>query len=232
MPIHVFATLVLARAPSTSVANTWMGAAVGGLLGCDWSDCTGPSASVWLTRRVCAGRVNGSTPLFVPSAKTPLPLASDRVYSWAVRVWDEGLAPSDFSKAAKFSTGLLDQSDWGEAKWIIGGNKLGEARMLRKVSDSGHSARTRSSPAPSLLALRTACYALLATHCCAALSSRKEFNVSSAELGRVSLYVSACQYVILYLDGARIGDHELDVVWTKFAENRSYVTYLSLSAFL
>ena len=41
----------------------------------------------------------------------------------------------------------------------------------------------------------------------------------------MSVFVSACQYYILYLDGSRVGDHELDVVWTKFGENRSYASY-------
>lgn len=132
-----------------------------------------------------SGQVEDSTPLLVPNAS--LPLASDRAYSWSVRIWDAGLRPSDFSTPANFTTGLLAQSDWGDAKWIIGGQK-GEARMLRK-----------------------------------------EFTVDSAltteKVGRVSIFVSACQYVLLYLDGSRVGNHELDVVWTKFAENRSYVTY-------
>ena len=130
-----------------------------------------------------SGRIPGATPMYVPNAS--LPLASDRAYSWAVRVWDEGLSPSDFSTPANFSTGLLAPSDWGSAKWIIGSG--GEARMIRK-----------------------------------------EFVVGTEladKIGRVSLFASACQYLLLYLDGERIGDHELDVVWTKFAENRSYVSY-------
>ena len=132
-----------------------------------------------------SGQVEGSTPLLVPNAS--LPLASDRAYSWSVRVWDKSMSPSDFSAPANFTTGLLAQSDWGDAKWIIGGDK-GEAKMMRK-----------------------------------------EFTVdqdlTADKVGRVSLFVSACQYVLLYLDGVRVSDHELDVVWTKFAENRSYVTY-------
>jgi hypothetical protein len=45
---------------------------------------------------------------------------------------------------------------------------------------------------------------------------------SAADVGRVSIYVSACQYYELFLDGSRVGDHELDVVWTRFDRNRSY----------
>ena len=54
---------------------------------------------------------------------------------------------------------------------------------------------------------------------------RTEFEVPPTPLGveRVSLFVSACQYYRLYLDGQRVGDgdgdgvgaRELDVAWTK-----------------
>ena len=38
---------------------------------------------------------------------------------------------------------------------------------------------------------------------------------ASLSVGRVSAFVSACQYYLLFLDGKRVGDHELDVAWTK-----------------
>jgi hypothetical protein len=48
---------------------------------------------------------------------------------------------------------------------------------------------------------------------------------TAAVNGRVSIFVSACQYYELFFDGARVGDHELDVVWTRFDRNRSYGAY-------
>ena len=53
---------------------------------------------------------------------------------------------------------------------------------------------------------------------------RKDFVVGAAP-ARASLFVSACQYYLLYLDGARVGARELDVVWTRFAVTRSYAAY-------
>jgi hypothetical protein len=44
---------------------------------------------------------------------------------------------------------------------------------------------------------------------------RKDFSVVSAP-SRISVFVSACQYYLLYLDGQRIGTNELDVAWTRF----------------
>jgi alpha-L-rhamnosidase len=37
---------------------------------------------------------------------------------WRVRVWDAHGQPSDWSETSTWSMGLLDQADWGEARWI------------------------------------------------------------------------------------------------------------------
>jgi alpha-L-rhamnosidase len=37
---------------------------------------------------------------------------------WRVRVWDALDQPSAWSETSSWSAGLLDQSDWGEARWI------------------------------------------------------------------------------------------------------------------
>lgn len=44
-------------------------------------------------------------------------LASEMLCWWKVKVWDQNGNPSDWSKPAKWSMGLLDPSDW-KAKWI------------------------------------------------------------------------------------------------------------------
>lgn len=67
-------------------------------------------AEVW-----SSGQVNSSQPFYVPG--TDLPLLSDRPYRWTVATL--GAAGwSATSDPANFTTGLLHQSDWGEAKWI------------------------------------------------------------------------------------------------------------------
>ena len=64
------------------------------------------------------------------------PLTSRTDYYWSVRVWDETDTPSDWTKVARFGTGILDQSEW-TAKWIggqknTGGRSVIPAPMLRK----------------------------------------------------------------------------------------------------
>lgn len=45
------------------------------------------------------------------------PLQSDHIYFWKVRVWDRNDVPSDWSRSAKWSMGLLRSQDW-QAAWI------------------------------------------------------------------------------------------------------------------
>jgi alpha-L-rhamnosidase len=45
-------------------------------------------------------------------------LESRDTVAWGLRVWDADQRPSAWSDAATFWMGLLEQSDWGDARWI------------------------------------------------------------------------------------------------------------------
>ena len=45
-------------------------------------------------------------------------LLSRQPVVWRVRVWDANLRPSDWSAPSSWEMGLLQQSDWGAARWI------------------------------------------------------------------------------------------------------------------
>jgi len=68
-----------------------------------------------------SGRVEGSQSTHVVYGGKPL--ESGRTYYWKVRWWDSHGAASPYSRAAHFSMGLLNPSDW-KGKWIGGGNQL------------------------------------------------------------------------------------------------------------
>jgi alpha-L-rhamnosidase len=59
------------------------------------------------------------------------PLTSDTDYFWRVRYWDAQGSESPWSAGARFSTGLLQPTDW-QAKWISGGTLLRHAFELQK----------------------------------------------------------------------------------------------------
>ena len=53
---------------------------------------------------------------------------------------------------------------------------------------------------------------------------RKNFSVSS-KIKRARLYISGLGYYLSYLNGNRIGDHELDPGWTDYSDRVFYSTY-------
>lgn len=143
-----------------------------------------------------SGVLNSSEPTHNPS--TSLNLTSSTEYFWRVSIWSNneyGQEPT-ISEPAHFLSGLLSQYDWGNAQWI----------------DAGICEETRD---------------LTTTGTCTGglLQTTFELKSLNTKIGRAVLFVSACQYYQLFFDGQRIGEHELDVVWTRFGRNRSYVTY-------
>ena len=63
-----------------------------------------------------SGKVSSSHQSDVVWGGQPLP--SRQPAAWQVRVWDAAGEVSAWSAPATFETGLLQQSDWGSAKWI------------------------------------------------------------------------------------------------------------------
>jgi hypothetical protein len=69
------------------------------------------SADVW-----DSGQIASSNQLNVKYAGRPL--RSHEALFWQVRVWDEQGKPSDWSKSATFTMGVLTVADWAPARWI------------------------------------------------------------------------------------------------------------------
>ena len=63
-----------------------------------------------------SGKVDSDQSVHVEYQGAPL-VTRQRCY-WKVRVWDKDGRPTEWSKPALWSMGLLDASDWGEARWI------------------------------------------------------------------------------------------------------------------
>jgi len=86
-----------------------------------------------------SGRIESDRTVNIPYEGRPLN-SSWKCY-WKVRVWDNESVPSEWSEAAIFETGLLNESDWS-AKWIEPGaaekskavekNKPRRSQLFRK----------------------------------------------------------------------------------------------------
>ncbi|WP_207757550.1 family 78 glycoside hydrolase catalytic domain [Nonomuraea cypriaca] len=63
-----------------------------------------------------SGKVNSAAQSGIRYAGQPL--RSRQQVIWQVRVWDAGKQASEWSKPAAWEMGLLQQSDWGAARWI------------------------------------------------------------------------------------------------------------------
>jgi alpha-L-rhamnosidase len=72
---------------------------------------TETDADVWNS-----GKVNASQSLLVPFGGKKL--HSSSAYCWKVRVYDKDGNPSEWSKPARFITGILDPAEWKAAEWI------------------------------------------------------------------------------------------------------------------
>jgi alpha-L-rhamnosidase len=72
---------------------------------------TETGADVWNS-----GKIDSPQSVLVPFGGEKL--QSSSAYFWKVRVYDKDGNPSEWSKPARFVTGLLDPDEWNEAAWI------------------------------------------------------------------------------------------------------------------
>jgi alpha-L-rhamnosidase len=73
------------------------------------------------TRDLSAGRLlwtSGRVPGAVQQVPFGTSLRSRDTVAWRVRVWDADKRPSRWSEPATWTMGLLEQSDWDDARWI------------------------------------------------------------------------------------------------------------------
>jgi alpha-L-rhamnosidase len=126
-------------------------------------------------------------------------LASRQRLSWQVQVWDaEGVA-SDWSSAATFEMGLLDEEDW-QARWIAPPPAQLEAADDVEGIDRGEWRGNR----PALL--------------------RRPFDCE-ADIVAARVYVSARGLYELRLNGEKVGDDLLTPGWSDYRFRLPYQAY-------
>lgn len=126
------------------------------------------------------------------------PFQSGGKYFWKVRTWDNKGNSGEYSDAACFETGLLNESDW-QGEWI------GHERPKTSVEEVARGAwGTQIEGGGGIL--------------------RKEFTVSKS-VARARAYVSGIGYYELRINGGKVGNLVLDPIRTNYLERVFYSAY-------
>jgi alpha-L-rhamnosidase len=146
-----------------------------------------PEKSVWIS-------YNGSS------------LNPGKEYYWKVRVWDRNDKASEWSKPAKFTTGLFDKNGWTGAKWI-GYEEIPDSLLLvpgvhGNGDNLGNKAKKRTT-VPYF---------------------RKDFSVSK-KIKRALVFVSGLGQYELYINGQKTGDRFLSPGWSDYRKTCYYNTF-------
>ena len=158
-------------------------------------------------------------------------LHSGSAYFWKVRIWDAEGKVSSWSEPARWSMGLLQPSDWGNARWIAykDGDTWKKEWKQHKESELNNArpAEWPNTSWPWLTGKDSTIFTLYEMAVPKYDPSplfRKEFVVNK-KIRSASLYICGLGYYEAFLNGARIGNHVLDPAWTNFEKRSLYVTY-------
>lgn len=127
-------------------------------------------------------------------------------YWWKVKIWDEKGEVSDWSPVQTFETGLMDENNWGSAKWISLSNdtQTSEFRFREyKTARMEEAAMVTSNPVGYF---------------------RNEIRAEK-EIKSARAYICGLGYYELYINGEKTGDHVLDPAPSNYDKQAYYVTY-------
>lgn len=127
---------------------------------------------------------------------------------WKVKIWNNESNYTAWSEVAKWSMGLLEDSDWS-AEWI--GNKPDLAQKGYKDYLTDY--RSKNAVPKTILPVPPSSPML-----------RKRFSVTK-EVSDAMLYVSALGYYEIGLNGNKVGNHVLSPEWTDYNKRVQYQTY-------
>ncbi|WP_139956572.1 alpha-L-rhamnosidase [Flavicella sediminum] len=127
-------------------------------------------------------------------------------YYWKVKIWDEKKQESDWSETQSFQTGLIDEANWGDSKWIS---------LNKDTRTSEHSFREyKTGPMKASIMVNGQ----------AASYFRNVINTEK-EIENAQAYICGLGYYELYLNGAKVGDHVLDPAPSNYDKQAYYVNY-------
>ncbi|EFS31437.2 hypothetical protein BSGG_2137 [Bacteroides sp. D2] len=159
---------------------------------------TNGEANIW-----DSGKVLSEKSILIPFEGVKL--KSSEVYYWKVRIWDDENKASAWSQINTFTTGLLEDSDWGNALWI---SMEKDRELVRGI----HYQEKEALPAQKVGMYRLPQF-------------RKQFSVKAKNISRAFAYVSGLGHFDFFLNGKKVGDHFLDAGWTLYDKEAFYVSF-------
>ncbi len=133
-------------------------------------------------------------------------LNSATKYYWKARIWDQSGEVSQWSDAAFFVTGLFDQSDWNNSKWI----------GYEELPDSLKMTRGLGGPRAKRLGNITKKRSVIPYF-------RKSFQTDK-DIDQALVFVSGLGQYELSINGGKIGDYFLTPGWTQYTKQCYYNT--------
>jgi alpha-L-rhamnosidase len=127
-------------------------------------------------------------------------------YWWKVKIWDEKNKASEWSPVNTFETGLMNESDWSNAKWIC----LSEDTRTSEYRFREY--KTGRMEKPTLVTSNPVGY------------FRNEI-VAEKEVETARAYICGLGYYELYINGEKTGDHVLDPAPSNYDKQAYYVSY-------
>ena len=150
-----------------------------------------------------SGKVISDKSILVPFKGVKL--KSSQVYYWRVRIWNDEDKVSAWSQINTFATGLLANSDWGNAQWISMEKDEGRVKGIHYQEEE------------ALPTQKVGMYKLP--------QFRKQFRVKDKKISRAFAYVSGLGHFDFYLNGGKVGNHFLDAGWTLYDKEAFYVSF-------
>lgn len=167
-----------------------------------------------------SGKVASGETLQIPYAGTPL-VSAQRVF-WKVRAWDEGDKPTEWSKPASWTMGILSQNDWSGAQWISGPIRSDWTLPVpAKTQAPGVPPSPVQTPTPNPSPSPTPSEKDQATD---SILLRREFGVPG-KVRRATLFVCGLGQYEMFLNGMPVTDTFLNPGWTQYSKTCLYDTY-------
>jgi len=133
-------------------------------------------------------------------------LEPGKEYFWRVRVWNENDKPAPWSTIGNFVTGLFDNTDWNNARWIGYEDIPDSLLLVPGVNGAGNNIG------------RVAVKRTIVPY------FRKEFSLEK-KIRQAFVFVSGLGQYELYINGEKIGDNFLSPGWSDYRKTCLYNTF-------